>query len=128
MCLYIKETKPPNFWQCVSFFSIDIYNLTPGEYKIGKSPTPEQMAYLFSEICVFSSLGFFVQQNWSKNDQLFNETFKLPIEWIQGSCLRAIQGKKSPCEGWLRFLIGQKWSSSSLVQIRYWMGSIHKPF
>ena len=34
---------------------------------------------------------------------------------IQGSRWRAIRAKKSPCEGWLRFLVGQKRSSSRLV-------------
>jgi hypothetical protein len=34
---------------------------------------------------------------------------------LQGSLWRAIRAKKSPCEGWLSFLVGQKRSSSRLV-------------
>jgi len=36
----------------------------------------------------------------------------------QGSRWRAIQVKKSPCEGWLCFLVGQKRSSSRLVILK----------
>jgi len=36
----------------------------------------------------------------------------------QGSRWRAILAKKSPCEGWLRFLVGQKRSSSRLVILK----------
>jgi len=36
----------------------------------------------------------------------------------QGSRWRAIWAKKSPCEGWLRFLVGQKRSSSRLVILK----------
>ena len=37
---------------------------------------------------------------------------------LQGSRWRAIRVKKSPCEGWLHFLVGQKWSSSRLVILK----------
>jgi hypothetical protein len=37
---------------------------------------------------------------------------------LQGSRWRVIQVKKSPCEGWLRFLVGQKRSSSHLVILK----------
>jgi hypothetical protein len=37
---------------------------------------------------------------------------------MQGSRWRAIRAKKSHCEGWLRFLIGQKQSSSRLVILK----------
>ena len=40
------------------------------------------------------------------------------VSWViclQGSHWREIWAKKSPCEGWLRFLVGQKQSSSRLV-------------
>jgi hypothetical protein len=36
----------------------------------------------------------------------------------EGSRWRAIRAKKSPCEGWLRFLVGQKRSSSRLVSLK----------
>ena len=36
----------------------------------------------------------------------------------QGSLWRAIRAKKSPCEGWLRFLVGQTRSSSRLVILK----------
>jgi hypothetical protein len=43
-----------------------------------------------------------------------------PSDYIpkQGSRWRAIRAKKSPCEGWLRFLVGQKRSSSRLVILK----------
>ena len=63
--------------------------------------------------------------------------FKLNIQWhrqakngcflLQQVCIfcldsnehwRAIWSKKSPCEGWLRFLVGQKRSSSRLVILK----------
>ena len=37
---------------------------------------------------------------------------------LQGSRWRAIRVKKLPCEGWLRFLVGQKRSSSRLVILK----------
>jgi hypothetical protein len=36
----------------------------------------------------------------------------------QGSRWSAIRAKKSPCEGWLRFLVGQKRSSSRIVILK----------
>ena len=41
-----------------------------------------------------------------------------PKYWIQGSRWRAIRAKKSPYEGWLRFLVDQKRSSSRLVILK----------
>jgi hypothetical protein len=38
--------------------------------------------------------------------------------YIRAHVNMAIRVKKSPCEGWLRFLIGQKWSSSR--QMQFW--------
>ena len=49
-------------------------------------------------------------KNWS--------LFFLFITCSQGSRWRAIQAKKSPCEGWLRFLVCQKRSSSRLVMLK----------
>ena len=43
------------------------------------------------------------------------------VSWViclQGSRWREIWAKKSPCEGWLRFLVGQKQSSSRLVILK----------
>ena len=42
----------------------------------------------------------------------------VPISESQGSCWRVIRAKKSPCEGWLYFLVGQKRSSSHLVILK----------
>jgi hypothetical protein len=36
----------------------------------------------------------------------------------QGSRWRAMQAKKSPCEGWLHFLVGQKQNSRRLVILK----------
>jgi hypothetical protein len=47
-----------------------------------------------------------------------DQTNLFPVPSIQGSCGRAIRAKKSPCEGWLLFLVGQKRSSSHLVILK----------
>ena len=45
----------------------------------------------------------------------------------QGSRWRAIRAKKSTCEGWLCFLVGQMWSSSCLVILKSRPGLCRRP-
>ena len=42
----------------------------------------------------------------------------VPSQESAGLTLEGIWAKKSPCEGWLRFLVGQKQSSSRLVILK----------
>ena len=57
----------------------------------------------------FVTILFVISQFLFDFDEIFTN---------QGSRWRAIRAKKSPCEGWLRFIVGQKRSSSRLVILK----------
>ena len=85
----------------------------------GGSQVCFQMVQQFQRRRIFN-IFFYIGLNVKPCPWFLNET----ISCIkcggppQGSRWRAIRAKKSPCEGWLRFPVGQKRSSSRLVILK----------